>query len=108
MNAKRPPGLPLDPSLHPTRKVESMSSIAAELMLKEQEGNFDEPSGRRLRSSRPPPFDGRPSRPEAWRPSAPPPPVAEPTARGPRVALLAGAAFLLVVASVIVTLIATR
>ncbi|MDF2696133.1 MAG: hypothetical protein K0S65_4516, partial [Labilithrix sp.] len=27
MNAKRrPPSLPLDPSLHPTRKVESMSS----------------------------------------------------------------------------------
>jgi hypothetical protein len=135
MNAKKhPPIDPPDPSLHPTRKVESMSSIAAELLLQEHEGRFDEQTGRRLRSSHPPAFDPssvppspvsaevlRPVYPDAsqwasppWRPSISPTMFAShsPTpAKRPatlRIALLAGGALLLVVLSVTITLLVTR
>jgi len=128
---KRPPIDPLDPSLHPTRKVESMSSIAAELLLREQDGGLDEQTGRRLRSNRPPALDGD-SDPAAvqserwgaaptgapslqgrpWRPSLPASTFAgQPQAprQGPlRVALLVGGAVLLVLLSVLVTLLVTR
>ena len=130
---KRPPIDPLDPSLHPTRKVESMSSIAAELLLREQDGRLDEQTGRRLRSNRPPALDVGYSDPAAvqsepwgsastgapswqgrpWRPSLPASTLAgqpqAPPRNGPlRVALLAGGAVLLVLLSVLVTLLVTR
>ena len=74
MNAKKHPPVDLpDASLNPTRKVESMSSIAAELLLQEQDGHFDEQSRRRLRSNRPPALDAYsepplPLQTEPWRP----------------------------------------
>ncbi len=92
MNAKKHPPVDLpDPSLNPTRKVESMSSIAAELLLQEHdnrvgdvgdgridegrvdEGRFDEQSRRRLRSNRPPALDAYsepsvPGQTDPWRP----------------------------------------
>ena len=133
MNAKKhPPIDPSDPSLHPTRKVESMSSIAAELLLQDLDGQFDEQTGRRLRSSHPPALDPSSSPPEPkeiwrpvypdasqwqsppWRPSIPPTMFAShsraPTKRPAtlRIALLAGGALLLVVLSVTITLLVTR
>ena len=130
MNAKKHPPNPFDPSLHPTRKVESMSSIAAELLLQEHDGRFDEQSGRRLRSDRTPaldayadpqPVQSEPWRPvysdtspwqaQSWRPSIPPTMFASPPARRSaalRIALLVGGALVLVVLSVTVTLLVTR
>ncbi|MBX3208884.1 MAG: hypothetical protein KF764_27885 [Labilithrix sp.] len=105
MNAKK--RLPADPHDNPTRKVESMSSIAAELLLQEQDGRFDEGSGRRIRSSPPP---ARDSYSEPWRPSAPPAFVAEASSSGRvvRVAALAGGAVLLVLLTVVATLFVAR
>jgi hypothetical protein len=133
MNAKKQPPIdPFDVSLHPTRKVESMSSIAAELLLQEHDGRFEEQSGRRLRSDRSPAIDAysdpapvhsEPWRPvygdtspwqsQPWRPSIPPttfanPPAAPRRSAALRVALLAGGALLLVFLSVTVTLLVTR
>jgi hypothetical protein len=116
MNVKRrPPALPLDPSLHPTRKVESMSSLAAELLLQGQDESLDDVSAPRVRSN-PPPFDNRPSRPtqsEPRHPSAPPATfyVAQPPLRtrsGARIALLVVGALLLVGVTVMVTLVVAR
>lgn len=122
MNAKkRPPFDPFDPSLHPTRKVESMSSIAAELLLREHDGEFEDRSGRRLRSDRPGAIEAYVD--PAWqsqplRISAPPPPpsfathapaVAYPhSSRAARIVLLVGGALLLVALSVTVTLLVSR
>jgi hypothetical protein len=116
MNAKK--RLPGDPHDNPTRKVESMSSMAAELLLQSQERRFEEETGKRMRSTPPPAYGPSPepwrasapppvygTSPEAWRASAPPLSAPKQTAR---VGLLALAAVLLVVLSVAATLLVTR
>lgn len=98
MNAKKHPQVDLlDPSLHPTRRVEAMSSIAAELLLHAHDAEL----GERLVSSAtcPRPLDTHSAR---W----PGPPGSK---RGrAQVALLVAAALLLVACSVAGTLILTR
>jgi len=124
MNAKKhSPADTIDPSLNPTRKVESMTSLAAELLLQEHE--LDEQSGRRLRPDRPAGldrhFDPSAAQSPPWRPSAPPaqPPFAsasrptlasQPASRpgAGRIALLVGGALLLVALSVTMTLLLSR
>ena len=107
MSAKK--RLPGDPHDNPTRKVESMSSLAADLLLREH--GLDDDSGRRLRSSPP---SGRDAYSEPWRPSTSPPPpphglaTEPPPRRGLRIALLVVGAVLLVVLSVTVTLLVAR
>ncbi|MBX3199489.1 MAG: hypothetical protein KF894_15250 [Labilithrix sp.] len=105
MNARK--RLPGDPHDNPTRKVESMSSIAAELLLQEQDAGFDEGSGRRIRSSPPPAYD---TASQPWRPSAPPAfaAPAPTTSRAMRIAALAGGAVLLVLLTVAATLFVAR
>ncbi len=113
---KRPPFDPSDPSLQPTRKVESMSSIAAELLLKELDAAFDDRSQKRLRSDRPPALDAGADptwQSQPWRMTATTtdaslalPAASRPGAK--TVVLLIAGALLLVAASVAVTLLVTR
>ena len=115
---KRPPFDPSDPSLQPTRKVESMSSIAAELLLKELDAAFDDRSEKRLRSDRPPALDaGAGADPtwqsQPWRMTATTTDASLALPAAPRpgaktVVLLIAGALLLVAASVAVTLLVTR
>ncbi len=125
MSAKKHlPGDTIDPSLHPTRKVESMTSLAAELLLREHDAAqergavFDDRSGRRLRMERLPAFDAYPDPPlwqsQAWRATTPTPPPSlasqplPPSRTGARIALLVAGALILVALSVTMTLLLSR